>query len=333
MSDPPLSTLLSQVLVAYTIEFDNEFESRMPHRTSRGPASGARAGPWLVSMAMWSNLMRHLPPDGAPLRDVQDLVAMTNLGGMTRWGYVTVAPDPADGRARPPRRDLLVRPTPAGRQAQRVWRPLAGEIEQRWRERFGVAVDRLRASLSASTSSGLPQYLPVVNYANGMRTVVAPTKRDAEPDLAALLSQVLLTCTLDFERESVVSLPIAANVVRLLDDSGVPVRDLVARSGVSREAVGASVGFLERRGHVVRPDRQVLLTPEGRQARDHDRDLFGRLERQWRSGTDDLRAALRSLVGAPVPPYPDGWRAALGKPATLPHHPMVLHRGGFPDGS
>jgi len=27
----PLSTLLSQVLVAFTIEFDNEFERRMPH--------------------------------------------------------------------------------------------------------------------------------------------------------------------------------------------------------------------------------------------------------------------------------------------------------------
>ena len=30
----PLATLLSQVLVAYTIEFDNEFERLMPHRTT-----------------------------------------------------------------------------------------------------------------------------------------------------------------------------------------------------------------------------------------------------------------------------------------------------------
>ena len=61
MSDLPLSTLLSQVLVAYTIEFDNEFEARMPHRTSRGPAGH---GPWLVSMAMWSNFLRYLDADG-----------------------------------------------------------------------------------------------------------------------------------------------------------------------------------------------------------------------------------------------------------------------------
>ena len=37
----PLPALLSRALVAFTIEFDNEFERRMPHRTSRGPASAA----------------------------------------------------------------------------------------------------------------------------------------------------------------------------------------------------------------------------------------------------------------------------------------------------
>jgi hypothetical protein len=26
-------------------------------------------------------------------------------------------------------------------------------------------------------------------------------------------------------------------------------------------------------------------------------------------------------------------RSSLRRPATLPHYPMVLHRGGFPDGS
>ena len=30
----PLTTLLSRVLVAFTIEFDNELEHRMPHRTT-----------------------------------------------------------------------------------------------------------------------------------------------------------------------------------------------------------------------------------------------------------------------------------------------------------
>jgi hypothetical protein len=32
-------------------------------------------------------------------------------------------------------------------------------------------------------------------------------------------------------------------------------------------------------------------------------------------------------------PNPEGWRASIRKPETLPHFPMVLHRGGYPDGS
>jgi hypothetical protein len=31
--------------------------------------------------------------------------------------------------------------------------------------------------------------------------------------------------------------------------------------------------------------------------------------------------------------YLDNWRAKVPKATTLPHFPMVLHRGGYPDGS
>jgi hypothetical protein len=68
----PLSTLLSQVLVAFTIEFDNEFEHHMPHTTTRGPAAHTRGGPWLVSMPMWVNFLRFVDQDGTPLRDLRD---------------------------------------------------------------------------------------------------------------------------------------------------------------------------------------------------------------------------------------------------------------------
>ena len=57
-----------------------------------------------------------------------------------------------------------------------------------------------------------------------------------------------------------------------------------------------------------------------------------------------LRATLEPLAGDPddpahaplmggLEPYPDNWRADVRPPETLPHFPMVLHRGGFPDGS
>jgi hypothetical protein len=34
-----------------------------------------------------------------------------------------------------------------------------------------------------------------------------------------------------------------------------------------------------------------------------------------------------------IPAFPDGWRAKVPKAETLPSFPMVLHRGGYPDGS
>ena len=49
----PLPTLLSQALVAHTIELDNEAEHRLPHRTTRtGLRRCAAAGPWLVSFVV-----------------------------------------------------------------------------------------------------------------------------------------------------------------------------------------------------------------------------------------------------------------------------------------
>ena len=58
-----LPRLLSQVLVAFTIEFDNQAEQRMVHRTTVGRADARRTGeaprgPWLVSLPMWANFMR-----------------------------------------------------------------------------------------------------------------------------------------------------------------------------------------------------------------------------------------------------------------------------------
>ena len=57
----------------------------------------------------------------------------------------------------------------------------------------------------------------------------------------------------------------------------------------------------------------------------------------------ELRSALEDVVGdgtyassplAPgLAPPPDTWRARVRRPEVLPHHPMVLHRGGYPNGS
>jgi hypothetical protein len=46
------------------------------------------------------------------------------------------------------------------------------------------------------------------------------------------------------------------------------------------------------------------------------------------TGEPNLSRLFRGLE-----PHPGGWRESVRKPDTLPHHPMVLHRGGYPDGS
>jgi hypothetical protein len=243
----PLSTLLSQVLVAYTIELDNEFERRLLQ---------AGAGARVTSLVMWSNFMRFVG-DGITVGDLPSVAGvskarmLSTLGGMERWRYVFVGTEAAErpptdkrdgwGSSRGLRADWIVRPTPAGRKAREIWLALFADIEKRWEERFGTeAIDELRGSLTAIVTRldiELPEYLPIVGSANGMAADLSPRRRSAavEPrqQISSLLSQALLAYTIDFESESELSLPLTANFVRVLDETDVPVRELPDLAGPS----------------------------------------------------------------------------------------------------
>ena len=165
----------------------------------------------------------------------------------------------------------------------------------------------------------------------------------------------MLLFALDAEPAAKLSMAIGSNVVRVLDETGVPVRDLPRLTGVSKESIAVATSFLGKRGLVeVGPDlaagrvKAIRLTGDGARLRGRFDAAVSATEEQWqvRCGADrlsDLRASLEPLVvgagGARSPlwqglePYPDGWRAGVRQPETLPHYPMVLHRGGFPDGS
>ena len=342
----PLSALLSQVLVAFTIEFDNEFERQMPHRTTNhGSTPGSRGGPWLVSLVMWSNCMQFIGENGVRVGELEALARTpTNLNGLERWGYVVVEPDPADTRPKPPRSAWLIRATPKGRQAQEMWRPLFGAIEKRWQARFGQdEISGLRESLMSIVREidiDLPDCLPILGF--GLFSKVRDRKRtptEGHLSLVTLLSRVLLAFALEFERESELSLAICANVVRVLNEDGVRVRDLPLLTGVSKEAISTAMGFLQKKGVAIVEARVARLTPKGRKAQEDYRRLLGMIEESWhaRFGKENLvtlRESLERLAGEPrLEPYPEGWRASVRKPDTLPHFPMVLHRGGFPDGS
>ncbi len=344
-----LSALLSAAVVAFTIELDNEFERRTPeHTTATARARGERrSGPWLVSHVMYVNVLRHVDPGGdTPLAEVHERAATTrdSLAGLQRWRYLTVSDDGAN-----------VRLTPHGRRAVAVWRPLAAEIEGRWRDRFGTgSVTRLRAAL-VDVLDGidleLPCALPIVNPTTGGRSDEPAARRtpvDRSADVATLSAQTLQAFTVDHERGSRLSLPIGADVLRVLGRNPVRVADLPRLTGVSKEAHAMALGFLGRIECVtVGPDptggrgRVVALTPKGERAAAKHRRVLASTEQAW--GATELHAALTAIVGddlgaggplfAGLEPYPDGWRARVRRPATLPHHPMVLHRGGYPDGS
>jgi hypothetical protein len=73
---------------------------------------------------MWWNSMPFVGEEGVRVADLEKLaVTKTNLNGMERWGYVTVAPDPVDPATQPPKPAGLVRATAKGcdAEAARRW--------------------------------------------------------------------------------------------------------------------------------------------------------------------------------------------------------------------
>jgi DNA-binding MarR family transcriptional regulator len=367
----PLPTLLSQTLVAFIIEFDNEFERQMVHTTTR---YRSKSGPWLTSMAMYFTCMKFVGDEGVMVGDLERLArTSTNLHGMQRWGYVVVEPAGTAGSAHSrrsvvgrPRRDWIIRPTIKGRVAREVWRPLFDAIEERWRARFGeAAIARLREALRAllrELDLSLPECLPILGYGLFSREPVLDKGRraekgagwDSDAALPTLLSRALLALAIEFEAESAVSLAISANVLRVLDERGVRMRDLPRLSGVPKEAISMTMGILGKRGlAVVEADpmktraKIVRLTASGLMAQKAYLDRVAAIEEGWRerfgNKISELREALEVLVGKPgaevsplfrgLEPHPEGWRASVPRPEVLPYYPMVLHRGGHPDGS
>jgi hypothetical protein len=196
---------------------------------------------------------------------------------------------------------------------------VTAEVESRWRDRLGTArFDALRAALAAVAEHLdplLPDCLPILGYGlftrrdrggkDAARPAAAtlPVDAPATGDLPlwALLSRPLRAFAEQYEAEPGPSLAISANLLRVLTETGVRTKDIPA--------------------------------------------LAADVERDWRTRFGGatitaLRQALEPLAAGDPPrllaglePYPDGWRARVAAPATLPHYPMTLHRGGYPDGS
>ena len=371
----PLSTLLSQVLVANTIEFDDLAEQRVLHGTTVGGQAAIRAGGvWFTSRVMWTNFVRHIDRNGRPVREIQQLACLSENATKSRlhhlewWSYLTFARDPSDPRAKPRYLDQLVQLTPNGEKAAESWAPIAAEIEKRWVTRLTKAkLDPVMGALRRVVSEGaldLPDYMPVVDYGDGMRASLAmpevsPARTPlAKLDLSALLSRALLLLTLEFEHGSPdVSLTAAANVLRVIDDEGTPLKAMPGRAGIVKEGQGALINFLKKKGYFsigTDKTKTLKLTAKGKEAREDYPTRVAAIEARWelsvgRQTLVALRQGLDTVLDHPkfvagLQPHAGGWRldkryvaltnATIADPrAGLPHHPMITHRGGFPDGA
>jgi hypothetical protein len=182
----PLPALLSAALVAFTMEFDNQAERQLPHRTTRHGSSGGLHAPWLVSLAMWANCMQFVDE-----REITVLEIWSPLSGTVESRWENRFGRDAVCRLRRSLEALV-------RQLDRALPdclPILGYgLERRpWQNQRSAR--RHPENLAEAADSVLPS-LP----------------------LWALLSRPLLAFAMEFERQSGLSLAASANLLRVLDE-------------------------------------------------------------------------------------------------------------------
>ena len=327
-----LSAMLSQVLVAFTVEFDNEFERRM------GEAGFPGAH---LSLVVWANLMRFVADRAVPVRDLaaqalaSDNQMKFELGCLERWGFVAMAPDPADDRPVPTgmqqragherregwgsgrgiRADWRVRLTSKGLTASKIWPPLFGAIEQRWEERFGEAeISRLQQALqdvAGQLEVELPHGLPG-GYGDTEEYPRRVTRGESHLSLPTLLSQLLLAFRLEFDRESEAPLALCANTLRVLDEKPIRLMEIPRLTGGSPETT--DIGLQNKPYVVVKRDptanrgKVVGLSPRGLRAQQTYHRLIRDIEKRWeaRFGKEEVGRLRESLHGLFDPRSKDG---------------------------
>jgi DNA-binding MarR family transcriptional regulator len=319
----PVSALLSQLLVAFTIELDNEFERRMREAGYAGAC---------LSLVLWLNLMRFVSAAGESVRDlaahavVPDKRIKFELGCLERWGLVVLKPSAGDDRPIPAAAhrqtgrvlrdgwgsgrgipaDWVVRLTPKAVKAVEIWPPLLEEIERRWQARFGNdEMKRLRESLQSvvvKLDRELPQGFP------GEWPITVPDLRRAHPEtealpLPTLLSQALLAFTLEFDRESRAPLALCANALRVLGREPTREGEIPRLTGGSPETSG--IGWQLKPYIIVKPDasgkrgKVVQLSPLGLGAQQTYFRLTREIEKRWeeRFGKKEICCLRESLQG------------------------------------
>jgi DNA-binding MarR family transcriptional regulator len=317
----PISALLSQVLVAFTVELDNEFELRM----QRLGFPGGR-----LSLAVWLNLLRFVGDSPISVADLakQSLFEQTEiksvLGCLERWRFVWLDAPETDKNATPISQEMTrrglredwgsgrsihsrttVQLTPMGIHAREVWEPLPKAIEDRWRKRFGdEEANDLRESLECIQNQfalELPQGFVDIRWRNH-----AFPSRTGGPGpklpLPALFSQLLLAFASEFEPRSDAPLAQCANTIRVLGEEPTPEAELPRLTGCSPENCG--FGWQLKPFVAVGPDpkakrgKALRLTPRGLLAQQQYHRLTAEIEQGWeqRFGQQHVEALRNALL-------------------------------------
>jgi len=324
----PLSALLSQILVAYTVELDSEFERRMLETQVV-----AR-----LSLVIWLNLLQFLADGPVSVRTLASRAlageeqGKAPLGCLERWGFILLQPGKRAGfgSGRGIRADWPVRLTASGETAIRIWPELIPQIDARWSKRFGDDATRLRRSLEAiehqidlELPHGLPSAILQLPH-------FAPRKSAAEDGLPlpVLLSRVLVAFALDFERASRTPISLCANTIRVLSDEPIPEAEIPERTGCSPETAG--IGWQHKPYIIVERDlarsrgKFVRLSEAGIKAQKEYYSIAQDIEEKWkerfRTATKEIRGSLTTLLkrgelSEGLKPAPGTTRAGAQTPA------------------
>ena len=292
-----ISALLSQVLVAFTLEFDNEFELQMSHLGYPGA---------VLSRLLWTNLVRFIPLEGLTVRDLAKRSSSsasdlkTQLGCLERWRYAQLIlpaefSNPAVkregwGSGRGINLNCVITLTSKGHAAQSVWAPLGPRIEAKWLDRFGsenlsILRNGLEVIASAASTGGTDGV--------GNKQFRGRPCRDADlshgvdhDDISNLMSRALKRFQIEFDSESKVPLELCANTIRVLGTESIRESEIPRLTGTSPETSG--IGWQAKPYVHLEPDpcakrgKVVRLSDKGVVVRQAYVKLLAETESRWR---------------------------------------------------